>query len=313
MSKGDLEAELLSLNKNQSLQLAGLERTRFSFVEEGSTRELEAVFAKAPALCPPEEAGAPVVLVHGTPSTLFTWSEIAFGNEQLDGLRQSRDVYMVEVMGHGLGPEYDESLSFQKCADYVAAVVRRLELPPVFLMGQSYGGEFAWRAALDAPELFAGLVLMSSAGIARRPGDWLPEEVEMRENSLADWGWLINSEERVKTALKPHYRGVPDDSAREFFLVCENASNWEGMIDLVRDENGARESELSELHLPTLLLWGEDDKGYTPDYYARRFDESLPDSRLVLIAETGHYAHEEKPGETLMEMERFFAEVEAAR
>jgi len=311
LSKADLEQQLLALDKNGALGELGLERKTIEVDVEGEARSLELVYAHVPARNLGAEPRTPVVLVHGTPSTLFTWTELALGGEGLDGLAADREVYMIEVLGHGLAPAGFEPTSFQACADYVAAAVRSFDLEPCLLVGQSYGGEFAWRAVADSPELFAGLVLMSSSGLARRPGDWLSEEVEMRENSFADYGWLINSRERVASALAPHFREIPPDRVDEFFLVCENRSNWKAMIDLAQDENGARAADLSTIAVPTLLLWGADDAAYRPDYYAEHFDEMIPDSRLVLVPETGHYPHEERPDVVLMRLRQFLGDVEA--
>ena len=203
--------------------------------------------------------------------------------------------------------------TFQRCADVVVAAVRALDLEPAHLVGSSYGGEFVWRAALDAPELFASVTLIDSSGFPRADGDWLPEEVEMRENGLAGFGWLINSRERIETALAPHFAEIPPDRVEEFFLVCENAHNWNAMVDLARDENGERAGELGQLELPTLVLWGADDLAYPLDRYGARFAREIPGSRLVALPETGHYPHEERPREVIEILERHFAEVEALR
>ena len=152
---------------------------------------------------------------------------------------------------------------------------------------------------------------MDSSGVRRRDADWLPEELEMRDNSLAKIGWLINARERIEVALAPHFRELPPDRVEEFFLVCSNASNWKAMVDLARDENGKREHELSQLKPPTLLLWGADDIAYTLDYYAQRFVDEIPNARLVALPETGHYPHEERPAEVVGILNAFFQDLAA--
>lgn len=311
MGKEELESELLSLDKNARLRELGVRREHLDI--EGQEQQLELVHLHIPAATTEGRQRTPVVLVHGTPSTLFTWGPLALGSEGAPGLAAERDVHLIEVIGHGMAPDGPEPLSFQACADYVVEAVRALGLERCFLVGQSYGGEFAWRAACDAPELFEGLVLISSSGLVRRDQDWLPEEVVMRENSLAGWGWAINSRDRVRSALEPHYSALPADSAEEFYLVCCNASNWRGMIALARDENGTRQADLEGLRVPTLLVWGEEDTGYLPEVYAKRFDALIPSSELVLIPDTGHYSHEERPAEVGAALGSFFERVEGER
>lgn len=304
MPKDRLEARLAGLGKNAPLASLGLARTRVEF--EGENFEL--VHVRVPVRS--EAPGRPVVLVHGTPSTLFTWTEIALGGEGFPGLAAGREVVLIEVPGHGIAPGDLSPYTFQRCAEFVVAAVRALGLEDVHLVGQSYGGEFAWRAAATAPELFRSLVVMDSSGYPRREGDWLPEEVEMRENRLAKIGWMINAEDRVETALAPHFHTIPPDRTAEFFLCCENAHNWKAMVDLVRDENGEGAPAIAGLELPTLVMWGADDIAYEPGYYAQRFVDDLPDGRLRLIEGAGHYPHEERPADVVAALASFFEETE---
>ena len=262
-----------------------------------------------------EEPGRPVVMVHGTPSTLFTWGEVALGGidasgQSFGGLGDAREVFLIEIPGHGVAPGTLEPCTFERCAEFVVTAVEALGLEDVHLVGQSYGGEFAWRAAANAPELFRSLVIMDSSGYPRREADWLPEEVEMRENPLADIGWWINSLDRVETALAPHFERIPPDRTEEFFLCCENSQNWRAMIDLVQDENGDRAADVATIQVPTLVVWGANDIAYEPAYYAQRFASDLPNGRLQLVEGAGHYPHEERPEEVVRLLNEFFAETE---
>jgi pimeloyl-ACP methyl ester carboxylesterase len=199
---------------------------------------------------------------------------------------------------------------FETCAQFVEAAIRGLGLERVYLVGNSYGGEFAWRTALNAPDLIAGLVLMHPSGYARQDNEWLPEEVVMRDNSLAKIGWLLNSKKRVRTALEPHFDGIPEDRDTEIFLVCENAHNWKAMIDLVRDENGTRETELAHIQAPTSILWGADEIAYPLETFGRRFESDIPNARLTVLPGCGHYPQEQRPGLVARTLEDFFGELE---
>jgi len=131
----------------------------------------------------------------------------------------------------------------------------------------------------------------------------------MRDNSLAKLGWMLNSRERITTALAPHFDTLPPDRVEEFFLVCENAQNWKAMIDLARDENGEREAELQDIQAPTLVLWGASDCAYRLDVYGERFARDIPRAELVSMPGTGHYPHEQRPAEVLEILNDFFASV----
>jgi pimeloyl-ACP methyl ester carboxylesterase len=317
LPKGKLELRLAELGKNSSI--GTLDRLVFSADLGDGAQSYELVYyhvasSSGDAAGPPRN---PVVLVHGTPSTLYSWSELIHGVEGsalragFEGLAKDRDVYAIEVIGHGIAPEVSGEISFERCARFVSAAIRGLGLDQVQLVGSSYGGEFVWRAALNEPELVESLVLIDSSGVRRRDADLLPEEVEMRDNPLAKIGWVLNSRERIDVALAPHFKGVPPDRTEEFFLVCDNASNWKGMVDLARDENGDREDELAQISMPTLLLWGGDDIAYTPSYYAQRFADLIEGAELTILPGIGHYPHEQAPAQVVGILEEFFQKVGA--
>lgn len=305
LSKPDLEKELRALPKNAAL--GTLQRKEIELLHAGEKKKFELVYLYEPAL---RDGGAidpaPVVLIHGTPSTLFSWTEIIYGGEGFEGLLASRDVYAIEVIGHGIAPGDASPYSFEGCAKFVAAAIEALGLDRVHLVGSSYGSEFVWRTALNQPQMIASLVLMDSSGYVRRDQDWLPEEEVMRDNSLAKIGWMLNSRDRITTALKPHFDAIPPGRVDEFFLVCDNAQNWKAMIDLARDENGLREGELKRIQAPTLILWGENDIAYPVEIYAKRFAQDIPRAELIALPATGHYPHEQRPAEVLGVLSRFF-------
>jgi pimeloyl-ACP methyl ester carboxylesterase len=314
MDKSRIEGELLALAKNAPVAALGLERRTLEVELEGERHQVEAVFYRAPR--PVDRPPGPrptVVLVHGTPSSLFSWTEVVFGGEGFEGLAATCDVVALDVIGHGVTPTRAPPYSFQRCADYVAGVLRGLGLEDVCLVGQSYGGEFVWRAALDHPELISRVVLIDSAGYPRRDDEWLPEEVKMREWWIARWGYVLNSRERILEALQPHFaEPVSADRRDEIYLCCANADSWRAMVDLARDENGTRSDELKTLRQPTLLLWGARDIAYKPERFAVLFERDLPDARLVLIEGSGHYPQEEQPAAVVDAIVSFVA-VEGGR
>ena len=310
--KGEIEADLGAIPKNRVTAELGVAEGELELERDGRAHRMAFRYHHAPARAP-RPGALPIVLVHGTPSTLFAWSEVIHATEAdggFEGFAADRDVYAIEVIGHGVAPGDLAPYDFDTCARFVVAAARALGIERAHVAGTSYGGEFAWRAALEDPRRFASVVLLDSSGYPRRDEDWLDEEVEMREHWLADYGYLLNSEERIRAALEPHFDVVPPGRVEEFRLVCSNAHNWRAMIDLARDENGDRAGEIPSIDAPVLLLWGADDIAYPPDVYAARFHADLPRSELVVLEDTGHYPHEERPARTVAEMRAFFTRVE---
>jgi pimeloyl-ACP methyl ester carboxylesterase len=289
MSKNTLQQKLLALEKNAPL-LARMQTLEHELELDGARIAAEYRFYRAGASGPERPV---VVLVHGTPHSLVTWSEVVF---EPGGLAESCDVLALDVVGHGTTRTALEDYTFERCARWVEGFLDALDLRDVTLVGNSYGGEFVWRAALNRPDRVARVVLMSSSGFERRDDEWLPEEIKMREMSLAKIGWMLNSRGRVLGALQPHFQTpVGPERVEEVYLVCSNRDNWHAMIDLARDENGTRSAELAGLRQPALLLWGEQDVAYRPERFGAAFAAAIPDARLELVPGAGHYPQEEQP------------------
>jgi pimeloyl-ACP methyl ester carboxylesterase len=249
-----------------------------------------------------------LLLLHGTPGTLLNWTPVVFGDTSFEGLNSSFDITAIELPGHGMSDDGLEPKTFQECADFIAAVADALELMPSIVVGHSYGGEVSWRLALDRPDLLEALVLVDSSGYPRQDDEWLPEEQAMRDLPGAGWGWLLNSPERIASALEPHFRDTPPEPfSTETFLVCDDAVNWRTMVNLARDENGTRSPELRELAMPTLLVWGVDDVAYPVENFARRFAADIPHAELVLMERCGHYPPLERPAEFVRVLRDRFA------
>ncbi len=294
MKKLEIEQRLLELPKNAAVRELGLERRVAKVALEGRMVDVEYTWLHVPASDEKRRTRAPIVFVHGTPCSLFNWSLVLFDGKTPSELVGAADIYALDVIGHGVGRTTAAPYSFQSCADSVRGFLAMLDLRDVTLVGQSYGGEFAWRAALDAPDRVAKLVLMDSSGYRRGDDEWFPEEHKLREWPGAQFGYWFNSKERLRPVLQLHFgKPLREDQLDEMFLLCENADNWKAMTQLCRDENGTRESEIAKISQPTLLLWGANDLAYTVEKCAKRFARDIPKSKLVTVPGAGHYPHEE--------------------
>ena len=148
--KTEVRASLEALPKNRRAAEHGLQRTPLQAGPAPAVLHL----STAPAA--PAERRLPVVLIHGTPATLYCWTEVVFGVEGAAGLAETRAVHALEIPGHGFAEEGAPLTGFQDAADHIVASLEALGLERVHLVGHSYGGEFALRAALDAPDVGEG-------------------------------------------------------------------------------------------------------------------------------------------------------------
>src|SRR5271166_6476452 len=129
----------------------------------------------------PRDDPSPIVLLHGTLSSLHTWEGWA------EALKSKRRVIRFDLAGFGLtGPSPDGVYSFHKDISVVVAILDRLDINCCVLGGNSLGGTVSWRTALTHPSRVAKLILIDSGGYST-PAISVPIAFQMAELPRIDW------------------------------------------------------------------------------------------------------------------------------
>lgn len=252
----------------------------------------------------PRDDPLPVVLVHGTSSSLHTWEG------WVNGLKAQRRVITMDLPGFGLtGPNASGDYRGDTYARFVVALLDKLRVQRFVIGGNSLGGEVAWRVADLARDRVDRLILVDAAGLAFTPKSiplgWriagvpglnkLLEEVLPRafvEQGLAD---VYGHPERVTPELVDRY-----------FDLTRREGNRHALVQRLQqtDRSGRDEPRVKSLTLPTLILWGGRDRLIEPAV-GERFHADIAGSRLVVFDDLGHVPHEEDPVRTLEPVKAF--------
>ncbi|KQQ78864.1 alpha/beta hydrolase [Aureimonas sp. Leaf324] len=169
-------------------------------------------------------------------------------------------------------------------------VVDAAEGKPFIVAGTSFGGHVAREAALAAPSLVRGLVVMGAAPqgpASREPFDRRRAAIE------ADGGADMLEEMARAIVFEPDGRG--QEAADIFRAMAARAGT-----DRLLAQNEAlmtrpdRTADLSRLACRSLLVWGEADSFSAPDA-GRAMAEAMPDAEFVLLEECGHLPSLEAP------------------
>lgn len=258
----------------------------------------------------PRDDAVPVVLLHGTSSSLHTWQGWA------GALKGQRRVIRVDMPGFGLtGPHPQDDYSMAAYVRFVAGVLDHLGVQRFVLAGNSLGGQVAWEFAHAYPQRVAMLVLVDAAGYAMAPK---AVPLGFRVARVAALRPLVrNTLPRglVQQSLHNVY-GDPSRVQPElvdlYYDMAQRAGNRRALglrIDQIMVEQAqadAAAARIASLKVPTLILWGGRDALIPPDS-AQRFARDIAGSQLVMFDDLGHVPHEEAPARTVAPVAAFIA------
>lgn len=237
----------------------------------------------------PKDAPA-IVMMHGFGSSLHTWDAWA------QALGGGHRVIRFDLPGFGLtGPDPTGDYSDRRSLEVLSALMDRLGVARVSLIGNSIGGRIAWRYAAENPARVDRLVLISPAGFAS-PGSGYG-----RKPTVPSWVRLLRfilPTAFVRMSLAPAY-GDPARLTDALVARYRDLMLAPGVRDamIARMEQAVVDDPdplLRRIRAPTLLLWGERDAmipvGNAADYAAR-----IPGSRIASLPGLGHVPQEEAP------------------
>jgi pimeloyl-ACP methyl ester carboxylesterase len=250
----------------------------------------------------PRTGPSPIVLIHGTSSSLHTWEGWA------EALRARRRVIRFDLPGFGLtGPAPGGDYTLPAYVRFVAALLDKLEVKRCVLAGNSFGGAVAWATALALPESVERLVLVDSAGYplqaTSNPGFRI---AQMRGLTWAFDYVLPRS--LIEASVRNVYgdpRKVTPELVDRYYEITLREGNRQALAQRFRQApGGAMADRIRELRLPTLILWGGRDS-LIPPVHAERFHGDIPGSQVIVFDGLGHVPHEEDPRRTVSALQRF--------
>jgi 2-hydroxy-6-oxonona-2,4-dienedioate hydrolase len=233
-------------------------------------------------------SGPDLILLHGTGGHLEAYAR------DIAGLARSFRVTAYDMVGHGWSDLPDTPYTIDVLSDHLIGLMDALGISRAHLSGESLGGWVtAWTAAYH-PDRVDRLVLNTPGNIANKPEVMAavqdPSDATVRRRVE----FLFHHKEMVTDELVNLRRSV---YSRDGFLRAIN--NTLVLQDPeVRKDFAWDPSWVGKVTAPTLLLWTEHDPTGGLDEAAMLLDW-LPDARLHVIADAGHWPQWEKPDQFL--------------
>jgi pimeloyl-ACP methyl ester carboxylesterase len=223
-------------------------------------------------------SGEPLVLIHGGLTTI----------DEMQGwiqpLAKTRQVIAVEVQGHGRTADTDRPMTWTTMGDDIAALLVHLKIPKADLVGHSFGGASAIRAAIQHPEKVRRLVVISSP---HTRSAWYPET----QKGMS----------QVSAAMAENMMQTPTGKLSKEWPEPQRFPQFLDKFGKMMGEDYDWSADIAKLPMPVLLVFADNDS-VSQKHIAELFallgggvkepgwqNTKLSKSRLAIVPGYSHY------------------------
>jgi pimeloyl-ACP methyl ester carboxylesterase len=249
--------------------------------------------------------GEPLLLIAGFLCDHAYWSLI------MPSLISQYQVIRLDNRGMGRSSAPETPYSLKQMANDVAALLDRLAIDKVHLVGHSMGGQIAQELVLAHPEKVQSLMLLSSLA----KGDGLFNSI------IETWGELcanvdLKLYEKVVLpwiftdsfyAIPGTIEGLIEFAIRYPFPPATHSLYHHSQAMLDFDTTDC----LQKIHCPTLVLVGKQDI-LTPLKFSQQLAQGIPNAELVVLEGGGHGFLIESPNTVISAMLNFLRKLKSA-
>ena len=195
--------------------------------------------------------------------------------------------------------------TFERNRDAIAALHEELGLGTVSLVVHDWGAFVGLAWACEHPDSVDALVISDSGFFA--DGKWHGMAKAMRSDAGEELVAALNKD-GFSALLRADAAQFSDDDIDAYWRPFEDGRGREATLEFYRSMDFEKfapyEGTLAEMGVPTLILWGAEDK-FAPLSGARRFQREIPGSELVSLEGAGHFVFETSPERCTEELVRF--------
>jgi pimeloyl-ACP methyl ester carboxylesterase len=223
-----------------------------------------------------EMLGPPVILIHGAGGSHLHWPPEL---RRLSGQR----IFALDLPGHGKS----SSIGLQSIRDYTRSAIDfmdSIELSQAVIVGHSMGGAIALTLGLDHAERVSGLGLIATGARLRVATPVLGNTANLATFSLAvqiinEWAFGPQADPHLKAVAARRMAETRPAVLHGDLLACD-------AFDVME--------RLGEIHVPTLVLCGTEDK-LTPLTYSKTLASQISGAALQIVEGAGHMVMLEEP------------------
>ncbi len=249
-----------------------------------------------------EGEGFPLVLLHGSFSSLHTWD--AWTNQ----LKKHYRIIRCDLPGFGLtGPSKNGVYSVASYVNFLKMFLDELVIDKCHIVGNSLGGWAAWEFAYKYPRRVTKMILIDSAGYNDK--DSVPAIFKVAQNPLLKnfIPRVAPPKNMVEVFVKNAYgdnNRLTEETTERYYDMLHREGNLDAFVSIANSKYEDTSHRIKEIETPTLVMWGEKDK-WIPLGNAYKFNYNLENGQLKIYEGVGHVPMEEIPDETAQDALNF--------
>lgn len=246
-------------------------------------------------------SGKPLIILHGLFGISDNWAALA------KMWSQHFSVYAVDLRNHGQSPHSDE-WNYRVMADDIIELMGDEKLHDVNLVGHSMGGKVAMQLAIEYPMAVSKMVVIDIAPRQYAPhhGNVItalnkirPEQLNSRKDAEALLKQDLDDEGTIQFLLKNLYWKENPSGEKQL----DWRFNSEVIIRELHEVNAATFPQ-TVCETETLFIRGERSQYITQEDEAD-IKEQFPNSKVLTIANAGHWVHADQPFPVYEEVMKF--------
>jgi pimeloyl-ACP methyl ester carboxylesterase len=249
-------------------------------------------------------SGSAIVMIHGFGAAIDWWDQIA------PALAMDHRVIRIDLIGHGGTAAPASGYTIPRQAELVAAVLDRLGVDRVTVIGHSMGGEVATALAERNPARIAAMILIDSPPTAGTTFTIMTDAA--MTPVIGEFLSHFETDDTIRRGLAQGF--APGFPVPEQFVADLEQLTYTAFRSAHEDSIAYRTAKPTNQRLaaltpvpPLLALTGTED-AIVPPAHAKYFAE-VPGAKIVMIEGSGHSPMVEKPAKTLELIRAFLRQV----
>lgn len=243
-----------------------------------------------------------LLFIHGLGSYIPAWKF------NIPSLKEHFRCIAIDLPGFGKSDKKTHPATVDFYTEKIFEFLKNLGIKKTSVVGHSMGGQIAIDFSLKHKEFLDKLVLVSPAGFE----EFSDNEIDLLKKIVTPDAIYNNNEVEITLNYKNSFFSFPSKADyliedrikiredEEFKNYCSAVSeSVKGMIEQPIN------NELKNISVPTLIIFGKNDSlipnkylhKTTPEEIAQDGANKIPNSRLILLNECGHFPQIEKEEE----------------